>query len=292
MQQLLPIVYIHTIPLQIYVEIIIAWEHPPYLVQLLSPISLIKVKCQLSLESWIKLHHFCHSIFQNQQRLSLLWLVFHWSVSYVVIYICISWNHAQCAIWLSRSCIFAGSTSFLFLILFSKLVFCPPPQPHSHYLSSYNHRNICYQVWLNYIDKYFFWLFLYLWLRITWSRWPMIIKGIHDIFLEDSYGGNDTLCLKRFITLGAMWVLYEDILKFLFDGIEKTLWLKNITFELGTANCIAGYVLHDIEFWGFYFDNSIFVISALCCFLMSILQRKGAILSYTTILERRNSANR
>ena len=54
-----------------------------------------------------------------------------------------------------------------------------------------------------------------------------VMSGIHDVFPADTDDDEDPISLKKMKKLEAMWALNKDILGFTFDGIEKTIWLKD-----------------------------------------------------------------
>jgi len=52
------------------------------------------------------------------------------------------------------------------------------------------------------------------------------MTGIHKVFPANEVDTEDAISLKKILKGEGQWVLIKDILGFMFDGIEKTLWLE------------------------------------------------------------------
>ena len=55
----------------------------------------------------------------------------------------------------------------------------------------------------------------------------VILKGIHDVFLEDDKDSKDPISLKKLLKEEGMWAIMKDILGFNFNGPGKMLWLDD-----------------------------------------------------------------
>jgi hypothetical protein len=53
-----------------------------------------------------------------------------------------------------------------------------------------------------------------------------VLQGIHDVFPENEDDAMDAVALKKLLKDDGRWMLEKDILGFMFDGDEKTLWLE------------------------------------------------------------------
>ena len=53
-----------------------------------------------------------------------------------------------------------------------------------------------------------------------------VLMGIHDVFPPNDEDDNDPVSLKKLLKEEGSWALQKDVLGFMFDGNEKTLWLN------------------------------------------------------------------
>ena len=52
-----------------------------------------------------------------------------------------------------------------------------------------------------------------------------VLTGMHNVFPQDDDDDNDPISLKKLENLEGSWALQKDMLGFIFDGMQKTLWL-------------------------------------------------------------------
>ncbi len=53
-----------------------------------------------------------------------------------------------------------------------------------------------------------------------------VLQGIHDVFPANDDDSMDAIALKKLLKEDGKWMLEKDLLGFMFDGDEKTLWLE------------------------------------------------------------------
>ena len=53
-----------------------------------------------------------------------------------------------------------------------------------------------------------------------------VLTGIYDVFPKDNGDDNNPISLKKLKKLEGLWVLQKDMLGFMFNGMNKTLWLN------------------------------------------------------------------
>ncbi len=53
-----------------------------------------------------------------------------------------------------------------------------------------------------------------------------VLEGIHDVFLPDDKDADNPVALKKLLEMEVVWVLHKDILGFMFNSVEKMIWLN------------------------------------------------------------------